>query len=163
MISYYFGSKEGLYREILEHAMERIEEQTINLHNPKIPPRERIASYVRGVIHLHRNNPHYAKILLHEIQNPSSNLSKIALPRISQMARGIRQALQEGQDTGEFRSDIPPPLGAYFVASVANFYFLQAPLIHSVVPEIGAQDALLEESVLKIFFEGMGKKCDASS
>jgi hypothetical protein len=78
------------------------------------------------------------------------------------MAQGIRQALQDGQNAGEFRRDIPTHLGAYFVASMVNFYFLQASLVRSILPDLANQAVLLEESVLKVFFEGMERRCDVS-
>ncbi len=162
MISYYFGGKEELYREILRHAMNLIEEHTHNLHDPLLSPRQRITCYVRGIIYLHKTNPHCAKILLQEIQHPSSSLRETVLPGISRMAQGIRQALQDGQNAGEFRRDIPTHLGAYFVASMVNFYFLQASLVRSILPDLANQAVLLEESVLKVFFEGMERRCDVS-
>ena len=162
MISYYFGGKEGLYREILHHAMALVEEHTQGLYYEHLSPRERITCYVRGIIHLHRANPYCAKVLLQEIQHPSSSLQETVLPGISRMARGMQEALQKGQDSGEFRRDIPPHLGAYFVAAMVNFYFLQASMVRSILPELANQDVLLEESVLKVFFEGMERTCDVS-
>ncbi|HOO62303.1 MAG TPA: TetR family transcriptional regulator [Synergistaceae bacterium] len=155
MVSYYFGGKEGLYREILRNAINHIEEHTRELHDLRLSPRKRITSYVRGIIHLHHTQPHCAKILLHEIQHPSHPLREMVLPRITKMARGMQAALEEGQTAGDFRRDVPPHLGAYFVASMVNFYFLQASLVRSIIPELENQDSLLEESVLKVFFEGM--------
>ncbi len=162
MISYYFGGKERLYREILHHAMELVEKHTQGLYDERLSPRQRITCYVRGIIHLHRANPYCAKMLLHEIQHPSSSLREMVFPGISRMAVEMRQVLREGQNSGEFRRDVPPHLGAYFVASMVNFYFLQASLVRSVLPELGEEDSLLEESVLKIFFEGMERTCGAS-
>lgn len=66
MINYYFGSKENLYRTVIENFFQRAERQTLSVMTEGIGPEEKLRKVVEAGIDLLGEKEHVARILIRE-------------------------------------------------------------------------------------------------
>lgn len=79
MISYYFGSKQGLYEAVMEnqiHALIRFPEKV--QENPQLTPIEILRLYAETMHALHEENPLLVQLCYREFVAPSAMLEKFA-------------------------------------------------------------------------------------
>lgn len=110
MIYYYFGSKDGLYRAVLErsYAAMRAAEAALGLHH--LPPIDAIRTMTEFVFDYHAAEPRFARLVsienIHRAEHiaradsmPATNLSIITT---------ISTILARGHAEGVFRGDADP-------------------------------------------------------
>jgi AcrR family transcriptional regulator len=110
MIYYYFGSKEGLYRAVLERAYDHIRTIESNLELDSLPPMEALRQLVRVTFDYHNKHPEFVRLVMNENIHKGAHVGH--LPNIKERNRTViatlRRVLDRGIKAGEFRSDIDP-------------------------------------------------------
>jgi AcrR family transcriptional regulator len=110
MIYYYFGSKEGLYRAVLEQAYDHIRTIESNLDLDTLPPLEALRQLVRVTFDYHNKHPEFVRLVMNENIHKGAHVGH--LPNIKERNRTViatlRRLLDRGTKTGDFRSDIDP-------------------------------------------------------
>lgn len=104
MISYYFGSKEGLFAAILEHKIPRTREKLEEIMLQTTDPWERIARTVDVYVDSMFSNHSFSRVITREMstrQRPDN--VKLIVEHISKNMRIIRGFIEEGQASGQFR------------------------------------------------------------
>ena len=77
MISYYFGSKQGLYEAILRELINNFDEFIGVLRDEKLDPREGLRIYTRSISDIfHKYPPAYVKLIYREVIKPSQVFSR---------------------------------------------------------------------------------------
>jgi AcrR family transcriptional regulator len=110
MVYYYFGSKEGLFREVLEAAYDAlgVAEQALVLDDK--PPREALAHFCRFVWRWYAEHPEFIGVLTAENQLQARHLRRS--PRldtlVSPVVRMLAGLLERGMRDGSFRGDVDP-------------------------------------------------------
>src|SRR5580698_277875 len=66
MIYYYFGSKEGLYRAVLEHAYDHIRTIESDLDLDSLPPDEALRHLVKVTFDYHNKHPEFVRLVMNE-------------------------------------------------------------------------------------------------
>ena len=158
MISYYFGGKEGLYREIIREQIRTVRTALHGLAEETLLPEERLRHYVNGLVGLHRRTPALAGLMHHELLHPSPVFEEVVLPFITELSKVLTEAVATEQDRGTYRRDILPAEGAYFLVAMTNYYFLFRSFISRILPSLERLDEHLEEETLRLFLEGMRKR-----
>lgn len=123
MVYYYFGSKEGLFVEVLEAAYDALSraERSIVLHDK--PPREALEHFCRFVFRWYAENPEFIGVLAVENQQQarhlrrSTRLDALVVPIVGLLA----ELLERGVRDGVFRTGIDP--AELYVAIAALGYF----------------------------------------
>ncbi|MEA3285388.1 MAG: TetR family transcriptional regulator [Synergistota bacterium] len=155
MISYYFGGKEGLYREILGGLVSEVkglfDDPSVGLSSPM----DRVAHYARSVSRVHDENPCLARILHHEMNSPSPMLEELQREVFPRVFGFLVKAFKDGIDQGVFRGDVDPKVMSYCLASMVNFYRFQRDLVRSFSPNLVEEGSDFAEKVLKVFFRGV--------
>jgi AcrR family transcriptional regulator len=104
MIHYYFGSKEGLYRDILEAAASTVRALLIETSSPATSTRDRLASFVDAYAQYILNHPNLARILYREMLTGGKHIMHVAQKYAVTNYTILKNTIAEGVQAGELRS-----------------------------------------------------------
>lgn len=131
MIYYYFGSKEGLYREVLGRRYNEIrvlEKQSGFDHDD---PQVALSTLVGSTFDYHQSHSDFVRLVMVENIHRGENIGEV--PGIESRAESVldvlRRLLDRGIEAGVFRSDIDPfqlhmSISALCFYNVSNRYTL---------------------------------------
>ena len=123
MIYYYFESKEGLYRAVLEKVYEQIRliESAIDIEG--LAPEDALRELVRVTFDWHHKHPDFVRLVMNENIHQGEHLG--AMPVIKTRRQTIvdllRKMLARGVKAGRFRGDIDP-IDLHMSISALCFY-----------------------------------------
>ena len=124
MIYYYFGSKEGLFIEVLENAYRRMNDAELKLKLATDHPIEGLNTVIAFVLSYYRKNPEFITLLNTENLQRGKHIAK------SQRARDysspaiaiVSELLQNGAAQGLFRKGISARNIYLLILATAYFY-----------------------------------------
>jgi AcrR family transcriptional regulator len=110
MIYYYFESKEGLYRAVLEDSYRRIRsiEATLDLENK--PPLEALAQHVRFTFDYQLANTDFIRLVMVENIHHGQHIAQMSRTQQESMGaiQPLRSILERGVRDGVIRKDLDP-------------------------------------------------------
>ncbi|MDO9145201.1 TetR/AcrR family transcriptional regulator [Rhodoferax sp.] len=110
MIYYYFSSKEGLYRAVLEDMYRRMRAIESGLHLADLPPVEALQKLVGFTFDHHHSNENFIRLVMSENMQRGAYLSQsksiqdLNVPAIA----AIRELYERGVASGVFRPGLDP-------------------------------------------------------
>ncbi len=127
MIYYYFGSKEGLYLAVLEHAYRRIRTIEAELHLEDLPPVDALRKLVGHTVDYQSANPDFVRLVMNEnilkgaYLARSKAIQKLNVPAIDR----LHEVYERGVKEGVFRAgldavDLHMTISALSFFNVAN-------------------------------------------
>lgn len=124
MIYYYFGSKEGLFIEVLEDMYRRMNDAEMELRLDIEQPVESLTEIIRFVASYYHKNPEFITLLNTENLHRGKHISKSARARdySSPAIDIIRQLLESGARKGVFRTDVSARNVYLLIAAMGYFY-----------------------------------------
>lgn len=124
MIYYYFGSKEGLFIEVLEETYRRMNDAESKLDLDTAKPVEALQAVIRFVVGYYRKNPEFITLLNTENLHKGKHISKSMRAReySSPAIEVIRRVLESGQAQGLFRKDVSARDLYLLIAATGYFY-----------------------------------------
>jgi AcrR family transcriptional regulator len=145
MVYYYFGSKEGLFREVLEAAYDAlgVAEQSLVLDDK--PPREALAHFCRFVWRWYADHPEFIGVLTGENQLQARHLKRSARldALVSPVLRMLHALLERGQRGGEFRPGLDAADLYVSIAGLGYFYLSNRHTLSAVLGrDLAAPEAL---------------------
>lgn len=124
MLYYYFGSKEKLFRTVLELAYEKLGRAEEQLNLGTTPPLEGMRQLIAFTWDYYYTNPEFIRLLNSENQHRGQHLKKSS--RVSQlsfpMLNVLRDLLERGAQEGVFKQDIDAVNVYVTIAALAYFY-----------------------------------------
>src|SRR5436190_2939929 len=129
--NYYFKNKEALNKAVLDEVFSGVRDAIQNALCQDLPPRERLAGYVRAHFDYIASNPLYPRIVHAEFLRAGrdpSRLQRVAKQYFQPIFVNIASLLREGEKCGDFRAVDP----VHFIPSmiaVIVFYFITAPIM----------------------------------
>lgn len=108
MLYYYFGSKDGLYRAVLEQAYNGIRTRESQTHLKELPPLEALRRLVEITFDYDEGHPSFIRLITVENIHYAEHLKKLSSIRginVSAIAT-VEEILERGRTAGIFRSDI---------------------------------------------------------
>jgi AcrR family transcriptional regulator len=108
MIYYYFGSKEGLYRAVLEQAYSGIRSRESQTHLRDLPPREALRRLIEITFDYDEGHPAFIRLIAAENIHYAEHLKKLTSIRGINVSaiETVEDILTRGRSAGIFRSDI---------------------------------------------------------
>jgi AcrR family transcriptional regulator len=98
-VTYHFGSKEGLYHEVLEDCLSPLKDRVAEVGNLSLPPMDRVEQVVRRVFHHIRENPDLPRFFVQEAVL-GEKLSPAVRGMIGTLLGTLIRALEEGHGEG---------------------------------------------------------------
>jgi AcrR family transcriptional regulator len=110
LINYYFGSKEKLYVEVLEHAYAEIREAEARLEIEHLTPIEAIRRIAQFTFHYYVEHEHFVQLVVAENQARGRHLGKsVSMQALNRpIVDRLALVLERGQREGAFRPDADP-------------------------------------------------------
>ncbi|MBI2728691.1 MAG: TetR family transcriptional regulator [Polaromonas sp.] len=124
MIYYYFGSKEGLFIEVLEDMYRRMNDAELKLSLDIEKPVESLKDVIRFVVSYYAKNPEFITLLNTENLHRGKHISKSLRAReySSPAIAIISQLLESGVKKGVFRNDVSARNVYLLIAATGYFY-----------------------------------------
>ena len=159
MISYYFGSKRGLYEAVLDHQTAMIR-QFLQDAAGEEDPREVIRRYGEAALRIHEENPYLLYYFYREIVSPEEAhplFQKLA-PLISGLLAG---AVSRGIAQGIFRADLDVFSAVIQLAGMINAYFLSRRMHRYMAGRESAPDeAAYIHQAVEVFLQGIERRTE---
>jgi AcrR family transcriptional regulator len=110
MIYYYFASKDGLYRAVLEREYGRIRDHEAELHLEELPATEAIARLVGETFDWHFKHPDFVRLVMNENIHFARHLDDVEGIRERNVAviDTLNSILRRGAQDGSLRTDLDP-------------------------------------------------------
>ena len=126
MIYYYFGSKEGLFIEVIEGIYRRMNEAEAQLKLNSLDPVKALGQVIEFVLGYYQNHPEFITLLNTEnlLQGRHIKQSPRAAQYSSPAITVIADVLARGQAQGLFRSDLKAR--EVYLLIVSTGYFLMS-------------------------------------
>ena len=123
MIYYYFGSKEGLYRAVLERAYAAIRQAEAGLELEELPPPEAIRRMVEFTFDYQTANPDFVRLVSIENIHQGRFIAGSETIRAINISvlDALRRILERGAADGSFRTDLDP-LDVHMTISALVFF-----------------------------------------
>ncbi|MGZ3833839.1 MAG: TetR/AcrR family transcriptional regulator [Mucilaginibacter sp.] len=150
MLSYYFGSKEGLFLAVFNRKITSFQNLLQNLGNDEsMTSWDKVEKYIEMYVQRVVNNNCFQKMLYQEMamqrrDELADKISEILMKNISE----VHKILQEGIDNGEFNSDIDMEMVTATLYGTKNF-MINAPQLTSNMLGYDIQDEKMLEERLK--------------
>ena len=124
MIYYYFGSKEGLFIEVLENAYRRMNDAELKLKLNTSQPVEGLNEVIGFVLSYYRKNPEFITLLNLENLQRGKHIAKSQRAReySSPAIATVGELIQNGIAQGLFRADVSPRNIYMLIMATAYFY-----------------------------------------
>jgi AcrR family transcriptional regulator len=110
MIYYYFESKEGLYRAVLERCYGHIRMSESAMDLTSLSPDDALRQLVRHTFNYHSMHPDFVRLVMNENIHQGAYIGDIASikTRNRHVLATLRELLDRGIAAGSFRVDIDP-------------------------------------------------------
>ncbi|MET0274653.1 MAG: TetR/AcrR family transcriptional regulator [Phenylobacterium sp.] len=110
MIYYYFDSKEGLYRAVLEDSYRRIRDSEATLDLAHRPPLEALAQHVRFTFDHQVANPDFVRLVMVENVQKGEHIAQLSATQQAAMAAidTLRDIVNRGVAAKVMRPDLDP-------------------------------------------------------
>jgi AcrR family transcriptional regulator len=110
MIYYYFESKEGLYRAVLERAYDQIRTIESSLDLEAISPEEGLRALVRATFDHHNKHPDFVRLVMNENIHHGDHIGHLAniKARKTTVVSVLRRLIDRGVASHAFRKDLDP-------------------------------------------------------
>ena len=142
LLYYYFGSKENLYRFVLELLFSQLLVAVEYAPAANALPRGQLLAYVNGYFDFVSGHPNYPRLVQREVMDSGKHLSWIVQRYFRPLHRRLSRAIEAGIFAGDFRR-VDPQQTVLTIIAMTVFYFAAAP----VLSEIWGRDALRRQAV----------------
>lgn len=143
MIHYYFESKEGLYRAVLQRPIDEVQTLVNHLELDHLSPEDALIFVIRMAITNEFNNPYRQMLWFQEASQNQGLYFKQG--NWTELFERITKVLERGIESGQFR-DFDPMLTLTHILGVCIFYFTVQDNWKHITPDV---DRLSSENVEK--------------
>ncbi|GAB4476521.1 MAG: TetR/AcrR family transcriptional regulator [Burkholderiaceae bacterium] len=135
MVYYYFGSKEGLFRAVLEAAYLSLQQAERSVHLDDLPPAQALDEFCRFVWRYYVDHPEFIGLVNTENQHRAVHLRQSPQlgELVSPVIRLLRKLLARGAAAGVFRRGIDPVELYIAIAALGYFYLSNSATLSAVL------------------------------
>ena len=107
MLYYHFGSKEHLYRAVIQHAVGRLASSLEAVAASDRDPEAKLDLYIETFVTLGLTEPHFAPLMLREVAGGASRVDDRTIAILLRLVGAMGAILSEGARSGVFRQADP--------------------------------------------------------
>lgn len=122
MIHYYFESKEGLYKTVLQRPALEAGDLFAQLGLEKFPPEEALRAFIRSAIAYEAQHPYRGMLWFQEASQNQGEYFKLSIESWSGTFTYLNDILERGMADGSFRQ-LDPSFTIVHILGVCIFYF----------------------------------------
>jgi TetR/AcrR family transcriptional regulator len=138
MIYYHFGSKLGLYVEVLRDMFRAVGARARALADAADPPDAKIDAWVVTIVEEASARPWFPPIMLRELASGVPHFDQETLGLMSLVVAAWRDIVAAGQDAGAFRRDADPLLTHLTIMPAVLVFFIRERALASRRSKTGA-------------------------
>jgi TetR/AcrR family transcriptional regulator, fatty acid metabolism regulator protein len=151
LVYHYYKSKEELLETIFRDTWTQMLERVREVESSGVPAGEQIRQVTALLLRTWRRDPDLVRVLVREVTR-SPHVQR-EIEEITQAMAALEGIIRQGQESGEFRSDLDPRLGA-----VVFYGALDEILTGWVLGQLPDRDediAKAERNVVRLLVDGM--------
>jgi len=154
LISHYFGSKEGLLREVIVRGITTVGEELRALRAAPMSPEERLARFVDYMVDHFDRCCQGMQIVFHQLAQAQSPFFAAILPKITENVELLTSMLEDAKSAGRLR-DVEPRTTAVLLMGMLQTYFATYTVASTLIgPRSPETIAELKRHITEIFVRG---------
>ena len=157
LISHYFGSKEGLLREVIVHGIATVGDELRALRAAPMAAEERLDRLIDHMVDHFDRYCRGMQIVTHQLAQAQSPLLAAIRPKIAENVDLLTAILEEARGAERLR-DVDPRTAAVLLMGMLQYYFATYPLTSTLIgPRSPETIAELKRHISQIFRQGVLK------
>jgi AcrR family transcriptional regulator len=157
LISHYFGSKEGLLREVIVRGITTVGDELRALKAAPMLPEERIERLIDYMVDHFDRSHQGMTIVCHQLSQSQSPLLAAIRPKIEENVELLTSILELARVEQRLR-DVDPRTAAILLMGMLQYYFAMYPVTSTLIgPRSPALIAQLKRHITQIFADGVLK------
>ena len=154
MISYYFGGKEGLYREVLESQFSTLVRTMKESIGDSPDPLKSFRALGEALFMSSQKLPCWLRLYYGELSCPSPAFDVVEkhIREVADIGAGI---VQTGIRQNDFRADVDPRYASLALAGTINYFFLVRRLAEKIGTAKPGKDEEFVDQTVRIFLDGL--------
>ncbi len=141
LVYHYFNSKEEVLNELFVERWSLLIAAIEEADRAGGPHRDRLAAVASFIIDSYRHDPDLMKVIIVEVTRAANSFGQTHLTEIRRAYESIAKIVADGQEAGEFRSDVPP-----IFASMAFYGAVEQLLSGWIFDVVPSSDAGFDEA-----------------
>ena len=154
LISHYFGSKEGLLREVIIRGISSAGDEMRAILAAPLPAEKRIDRLIDYMVDHFQGCCRGVQIVMSQLSQAQSPLFAAIQPKIVENVEILTSILEEARAEGRL-GDVEPRPAAVLLMSMLQYYFATYPMSSTLIgPRSPETIALLKRHITQIFLHG---------
>jgi AcrR family transcriptional regulator len=154
LISHYFGSKEGLLREVIVRGIATVGDELRALRAAPMSPEERLARFIDYMVDHFDRCCQGMQIVFHQLAQAQSPFLAAILPKITENVELLTSMLEDAKSAGRLRA-IEPRTAAVLLMGMLQTYFATYTVTSTLIgPRSPETIAELKRHITEIFVRG---------
>jgi AcrR family transcriptional regulator len=138
LIYYYFADKAALYQAVLDRLILEVPTRLFAAVADASSPRAGLAAIVRGQAELFLALPALPRMIARELADHEARHATTVLgDQAQRLLTLITGLIREGQQRGDFRTDVEPELAAVSIIAQVNWFCIAGPVVEQVLGRSG--------------------------
>jgi TetR/AcrR family transcriptional regulator len=130
LLYYYFGSKEELYRAVLQRVISGMLARGSEAFDAAPHPRDAIRGLVSAQMEFVLSHPNAPRLLVREmIDHEARRAESMLLQQAAALFQRLCRVIEQGQREGAFRSDVEPRFAAVSTIAQVVYFIIARPAI----------------------------------
>jgi TetR/AcrR family transcriptional regulator len=140
LIHHYFADKQGLYRAVLDRALLPTSTESWSLLGSKRDLESLLTGFADMLLRFYAAHQHLLSILRHEAVSGSPVLTEVTRERTLPIIDALRAVIEEAQQRGEIRADVPADEIITAGMSMVIYPFVEVGMFEVVMPSAVVRD-----------------------
>ena len=155
LIHHYFVDKDGLYRAVLERAMEETTAGSWSILGKATGVVETLEAFVAMLVDFYASHANLLAILRAEAASGSSVSIEIMRERTKPVFDAVKRMLERYQSDGQIRADVPAQEIIVSVLSMTIFPFQEAALLEALGAEMAPRTESRKKAIVAVALRGI--------
>jgi TetR/AcrR family fatty acid metabolism transcriptional regulator len=153
LVYHYFKSKEEVLNELFTERWSLLLAAIDEADAGDRPPREKLETVAAFIVESYRHDPELMKVIIVEVTRAANSFGQTHLREIRRAYDSIARIVEEGQESGAFRSDIDPAFASMsFYGAIEQ---LLSGWIFDLIPAADSDFAKAKDFVVATICDGL--------